>query len=60
MCKTLPVREFKWLDNLSMFNEEFIKNYDENGHKEYIFEVDAEYPKKLRSVHSDLPSYLKE
>ena len=55
MCKKLSVREFKWLDNLSMFTEEFIKNYDENGDKGYIFEVDVEYPKKLRSVHSDLP-----
>ena len=55
MCKKLPVRDFKWLDNLSMFTEEFIKNHDENGDKGYIFEVDVEYPKKLRSVHSDLP-----
>ena len=28
MSKKLPVRDFKWLDNLSMFTEEFIKNYD--------------------------------
>ena len=55
MSKKLPVRGFKWLDNLSMFTEEFIKNYDENGDKGYILEVDVEYPKKLRSVHSDLP-----
>ena len=25
MCKKLPVRDFKWLDNLSIFTEEFIK-----------------------------------
>ena len=55
MCKRLPVRNFKWLDNLSMFTEEFMNNYDENGDKGYILEVDVEYPKKLRSVHSDLP-----
>ena len=55
ICKKLPVRDFKWLDNLSMFTEEFIKNYDENGDKGYILKVDVEYPKKLRSVHSDLP-----
>ena len=55
MSKKLPVRGFKWLDNLSMFTEEFIKNYDENGDKGYILEVDVEYPKKLHSVHSDLP-----
>ena len=55
MSEKLPVRDFKWLDNLSTFTEEFIKNYDENGDKGYILEVDVEYPEKLRSVHSDLP-----
>ena len=55
MCKKLPVRGFKWLDNLSMFTEEFIKNYHENGDEGYIFEADVEYLKKLHSVHSDLP-----
>ena len=34
------------------FNEDFIKNYDEDSDKGYILEVDAEYPKNL---HSDLP-----
>ena len=53
--KKLPVRGFKWLDNLSMFTEEFIKNYDENGGKGYILDVDVEYIKKLQSVYSDLP-----
>ena len=55
MPKKLRARGFKRLDNLSMFTEEFIKNYDENGYKRYILEVDVEYPKKLRSLHSDLP-----
>ena len=56
MSKKLPARDFKWIDDLSMFTEEFIKNYDENGDKGYIFEVDVEYPEKLRMLHSDLPS----
>ena len=55
MSKKLSVRDFKWLDNLSMFSEEFIKNYDENGDKGYIFQVDIEYPKKLRGLHSEVP-----
>ena len=42
-----------------MFTEEFIKNYDENGDKGYILEVDVKYPEKLRSAHSDL-SFLPE
>ena len=30
---------------MSKFNEEFIKNYDEDSDKGYILEVDAKYPK---------------
>ena len=25
ICKKLPIRDFKWLDNLSMLTEEFMK-----------------------------------
>ena len=35
------------MEQLSKFNERFIKNYDENNDKEYIVKVDVEYPKKL-------------
>ena len=41
--------------NTLKFNEEFIKNYDEDCSKGYIFEVDVEYPKNLHDLHSDLP-----
>ena len=39
MSKKLPVNGFKWTDS-SKINEEFIKNYNENGNKGYILEVD--------------------
>ena len=55
MCKKLPVSDFKWVDDLSIFTEDFIKNYDENSDKGYILEVDVEYPKDLHKLHSDLP-----
>ena len=55
MCKKLPVSDFKWLDDLSKFTEDFIKNYDEEDDTGYLFAVDVEYPKNLHKLHSDLP-----
>ena len=54
MSKKLPVNGFKWLHN-NEINEEFIKNYNRNNKKGYIFEADVKYPKKLHKLHSDLP-----
>ena len=55
MCKRLPVDGFKWVDVLSIFTEDFIKNYDEESDIGYLFVVDVEYPKNLHMLHSDLP-----
>ena len=56
MSQELPVRNFKWIekDDISKFDEKFIKNYDENGDKRYILEADVEYPKNILMLHSDL------
>ena len=32
-----------------------MKKYYEDSDKGYIFEVDAEYPKDLHNLHSDIP-----
>ena len=59
MVGRCPVNGFKWIDNNEtagpIINEEFIKNYNENDNKGYIFEVDVKYPKKLHELHIDLP-----
>ena len=55
MSQKLPVDGFKWKKNMLKFNEEFIKNYDEDSDKGYILEVDVEYPKNLNYWHSVLP-----
>ena len=55
MCKKLPVSDFKYIDVISIFTEDFIKNYDENNDKGYIIVVDVEYPRNLYKLHSDLP-----
>ena len=43
------------MEQLSEFDERFIKKYDENNEKGYILEVDVEYPKNLFNRHCDLP-----
>ena len=58
ISKNLPVDGFKWVDDLSMFTEDFIKIYDEEGDVGYLLVVDIEYPKTLRMLHSDLPFLL--
>ena len=55
MSQKLPVDGFKCKKNTLKFNEEFIKNYDEDSDKGYILEVDGEYPKNLHDLHSYLP-----
>ena len=46
MSQKLPVDDFKWVKKgeLSKINEDFIKNYDENGNIGYFCEVDINYP----------------
>ena len=46
---------FKWIKNVSKFDEDFIENYDENSSKGYILEVDVEYLKDLLNLRCDLP-----
>ena len=41
MSQKLPVNGFKWKTYVSKFDEDFIKNYDEDNNKGYIFEVDV-------------------
>ena len=54
MSKKLPVDGLKWVDDLSMFTEDFIKSYYEEGDVGYLSVVDIEYPKTIRILHSDL------
>ena len=44
MSKKLPVDSFKWVDDLTMSTEEFIKGYDEESDIGYLLVVDIEYP----------------
>ena len=55
MSQKLPVNNLEWVEDNSQFNEDFIKNYDEESDEEYFVEVDFQYPEKLHELHNDLP-----
>ena len=55
MSKKLPMKGFKWMDDISRIDKEFIKEYDENSNKGYVLEVDVNYPQELYDIHSDMP-----
>ena len=53
MSQKLPVEIEK--KDISKFNENFMKNYNEDSNKGYILEIDVEYPRSLHNLHDDLP-----
>ena len=55
MCKKLPIDTFMWEQDLSILTNDFIKNYNENSDKGYLFHVDITYPQEIRELHADLP-----
>ena len=58
MSQKLPVNYFEWIKDNSQFNEDFIKDYDEESNEGYFFEVDVQYLEKLHELHNDLPFLL--
>ena len=60
MSQKLSLNGFKWEDDLSRLNEDFIKNYNENSGLGYFLEVGVEYPKQLFGSHKELPFCQKE
>ena len=55
MSQKLPVDKFEWIEDTSPFNEDFIKNYNEESDEGYFVEVDIQYPEKLHELHNELP-----
>ena len=55
MSQKLPTYGFKWVTDVSRFNERFIKTYNENSNIGCFLEVDVEYPKELFGSHKNLP-----
>ena len=58
MSQKLPINGFKWVEDLSEFDEGFIKSHNEISKERYLLEVDADYYKKKNELHNDLPFLL--
>ena len=59
MSQKLPVNKSEEIKDLSQFNEDFIKTYNEESDEGCFLEVDVQYPEKSYEVHNDL-SFLPE
>ena len=54
MSQNLPINKFKSIENTPQFNENFIKNYNEDSDERYFLEVDVQFPEKLHELYNDL------
>ena len=45
MSQKLPVNKFESIKNTSQFDDDFVKNYNEESKEGYLPEVDVQYPK---------------
>ena len=57
MSQKLLLDGFKWVEETSQFNEDFIKSYNEDSNIWLFTEADVQYPEKLRELHNDLPFF---
>ena len=60
MLQKLPVNNFEWIEDISQFNEDFIKSYNGETDERYFLKVDVQYPKKLHELHNDLSFLTKQ
>ena len=47
MSQKLPIKNLKWVKDISRIDESFIKCYNVESDKGYFLEVDVRYPEKL-------------
>ena len=55
ILQKLPVNKLGWIEDTFQFNEDFLKNFNEEGDEGYFLVVDVQYPEKLYELHNDLP-----
>ena len=55
MPQKLHVKNFKQDEDISEFDESFIKNYNNESEEGYFIEVDFQYPENLHNLRNDSP-----
>ena len=55
MSQKLPVNGFEWAEDISDFDEGFIKSLNEEIDERYFVEVYIQYPENLHKTQNDLP-----
>ena len=55
MLQKLPVSSFKWVEDLSKFDEGFIKSQNVKSKEGYFLEVGIQYPENLHKAPKVLP-----
>ena len=55
ISQKLPVNISERIKDTSQFNEDFIKNYNEESDEGYFLKVDVYQLEKLHRLHNDLP-----
>ena len=58
MLQQLRVNNFEWIEDISQFNEDFIKSYNEESDEAYFLKFDVQYPEKLHELRNDLSFLL--
>ena len=51
----MPVNDFKWVENISEFNEDFLKSYNDESEEGYLLGLDVDNSENLHNLHKDLP-----
>ena len=61
MSQKLPVNNFKWVEDNSEFNEDFIKGYNDQSDEGCFLEVHVQYPENFHNLRKNIYTFcLKE
>ena len=58
MSQNLSINNFEWIGDTCQFNEDFIKDRNEESDERYFLGVGIQYLEKLHELHKNLPFSL--